>query len=276
MDVIVPGSVRELEHDGSIGSAHLGGISGNAVYHRRLFIPFRVVLQRGHEALRVVAVVQAPVVHAAAGNAVMVGIRSRGYKQCRHGAAKAKSLYTNLFRLYIRQTLEPAGPGHKIGHFYRRKLLVDGIRSGTAVVPGGAAIGNELDDAVPVIPVVAGSGHPAVVHQRRVRTAVNIHVHRVTLSRIEVLGIVDDARQFQPVRDDADQLTLSTFLRRREGSYRIAVRGLPGLLEPNLVRGVQVGHQAQEVLPVRRETDIGHIQRRIRKGGNLSFGRYFI
>ena len=142
-------------------------------------------------------------------------------------------------------------------------------------MPGGAAIGNELDDAVPVIPVVAGGGHPAVVHQRRVRPAVNIHVHRVALSRVEVLGIVDDARQFQPVCDDANQLTLSTFLRWK-GRHRIAMCGLSGLLEPNLVRGAQVGYQAQEVLPVRRENDIGHIQCRIRKGGNLTFGRYFI
>ena len=85
-------------------------------------------------------------------------------------------------------------------------MLVDGIQALAAVVPGGAAVGNELDDTVLPVPGVARRCHPAVMHLRGVGAAVNVHVHGVLLGRIEVLGIVDDAGQFQPVHGDGDQL----------------------------------------------------------------------
>ena len=202
-------------------------------------VAVRVVLRCGHEPFRVVAVIQHPVIHSAAGNAVVVVVGSREQQHGCHGAAKAEALNANLVRLDIRQRLQPLCPFHKITYLDGIQVFIDGVQALAAVVPGGAAIGNKLDDAVLPIPFVTGGAYPAVTHHRGVRAAVNVNVNRVLFGRIKILGIVNHSGKFQAINRYGNYLARRAFLRGR-AAYNVLVGRLASFINCQLWSGCQI------------------------------------
>ena len=64
---------------------------------------------------------------------------------------------------------------------------------------GSPAVGNDFDDSVGRIPVIAAAARPGISDHRGVRTAVDVHVHRVLLTRIERFRIADKGREGETV-----------------------------------------------------------------------------
>ena len=256
MDVVVAGAVGNLEHYTAIGLSFFDGITAYPADDGGIVVSVGIILRRTHEALGVVGVVERPVVHATAGNAVMEVVRGRGYQEGGHGAAKAEALYANLVSLHIGQALQPLGPLHKVVYLNGTQFLVDSIQALSAVVACSSAVCNEFDDAVLRIPVVAGGMAPAVKHLRGVGAAVNVHVDGILLGRVKALGIVDDAGQFQPVYGYGNYLSGTALVSALAGNeLGMALE----VVQTDLPRRLKVGGLGNKMLAVRSKGGVQNV-----------------
>ena len=180
----------------------------------------------------------------------------RSHQQGRHGSAEAESLHANLVGFHIGQALQPFGPFDKITDFNGTQLLINSVQAFATVVAGGAAVGDKLYDAVLGIPAVAGRVRPPVKDLGRIGTAVNVHVDRIFLGRIEAFRIVNDAGQFQPIHGNGYQLSGGTVIAALTGNeFGLALK----IVQAHLPRSLEVGSLGDEMLAVRSERSAQYV-----------------
>ena len=191
-----------------------------------------------------------------------------------HRPAETESFHANLFGLHIGQGLQPFGPFDKVAYLNGIQVFIDSIQSRAAVVPGGTAVGHQLDDSVLGIPGIGGGVHPAVVHQRRVGTAVDVHMHRILPGRIEALRIIDDTGELQAVHRDGDQFSgvNLTGTEVRTSLAGNALRASLEVMQTQFPGRFEVGAAGDEMLTVRGEGGDGHVHRRVGKGCDYPLG----
>ena len=122
-------------------------------------------------------------------------------KHRRHGTAERETLNADLVSDHIRLRLEPASPRDEILHLIDSQLSIDHIKTFPTIVTTSARIHPDLDNTILRPPLISLSrSSPSVANNRRIRTAIDIHVHRILLRRIEILRIHNHTRKSETVR----------------------------------------------------------------------------
>ena len=86
-------------------------------------------------------------------------------------------------------------------------MLIYLIKTFSAVMSGSPAVSGHFNDAVLCPPLVAAVRmYPSVANLRRIRTAIDVHMNRILLGRVEILRIYDVCRKLQTVIFDIDEL----------------------------------------------------------------------
>ena len=143
-------------------------------------------------------------------------------------------------------------------------------------MPRGAAVSHHLDDSVFRVPLVICRAAEPVIHLRRIRTTVDVHVNRIFLRRIKILRIDDHRRKHKPVLGRHRNMLwesvirgikiLSGHIRHLEG-----LRSLLQIIDPYLRRSSGIAGQSDGVPLIRRDLDGSDIHRRIRNIPDHSF-----
>ena len=127
-------------------------------------------------------------------------IRSLHQKHTCHCTSERESLNTDLVTINVRQSLQPLSPCAEILYLPHSQLTVYHVKTFTSVVTCSSWIHSNLDNAVLRIPLIRRCWHnPSVTHHRRVRSAIDIHMHRIFLCCIETFRIHDHRRKLEPV-----------------------------------------------------------------------------
>ena len=302
MDVVIARAMRQLQHHILLSRTVRHRILLDIRKHARRFITLRIGLRRLHETLGVMAVIQGPVIHAAAGNPAAEHVRVPQQQHRRHRAAEGETLHADAFSVHIRQRLEIVRPGQEIPHRHVGQVAIDQVGAGPAVVSGSPAVRHDMDDALFAPPLVLRQGPaPAVPHVSGARTAVDFKVDRILFGRVEIprqrhgrrdqLAVLGrnrhDLRQgiarsvefrspgIGDLQGAAGGPVIHMHALRRAFEQAAVLPGQgreTGLVQPDLGRGREIGQRRDEVFPIRAETHVRHAQARIRQGCDPAVG----
>ena len=129
----------------------------------------------------------------------MESVRMIHHQKSRHRATKREALNADLVALHVRKRLEILSPLHEILHLSLIQTPVNLIQTFAAVMPRSTAISHDLNDPVLGVPLIIKRTAEPVIHLRRVRATVDVHVNRIFLGSVKILRIDNHRRKHKPV-----------------------------------------------------------------------------
>ena len=197
LDALLDEAERVLPHDGAVHGAladqELALQVLRLVDEARFRKTLRVRCLRVHVAFAVHDLVPLPIDDRAAGDGHLEHVGIVGDEADGHETAVAPAVDADAVLVHVRELHQAAEARHLVGHLGLAALAVDGALEFRALV-GGATVVLDIDE-------IALLGHehlphphaaqPAVLHHLGVRTAIDVHDHRILLRRVEILRIVE-------------------------------------------------------------------------------------
>ena len=143
VDIVIGRAVGDAEH-----RALAAAVFVRTLPYAGKCVSLGIVLGGVHVPLGIMAVVELPVIHTAAGNAVLeiVGAVRKG-QDC-HSAAEGEAGDAYLLSVHVRQCPQILHPLDIVGQLRLSERAVDVVHALLAAVAGGAVVDGYLDDSL--------------------------------------------------------------------------------------------------------------------------------